>query len=368
MIEKSWYEVDNLDEYDSPSLLIFPSRIKENIRRLLQKVNLENLRPHVKTNKISEVSEMMLNAGIRKFKAATIAEAEMLAMIKAPDILLAYPPTIPKIKRLISLIEKYPDSKFSCLVDYLFNAELLSDLFSAVNRKAMVYIDLNLGMNRTGIAPEHALNLYQKMVSLPAIQVLGLHAYDGHIKDRDLSARTKNCQHVFEPVLKLKSDLEKLAGHTMILIAGGTPTAFIHAAAGDRECSPGTFIFWDKGYSEQIPEQLFDWAAILVSRVISIPTKDLICVDLGYKSVASENPLPRVYFLNAPEAIPIAHSEEHLVLKVPDAGKFKPGDILYGIPWHICPSVALYDKALVVENNRVIDTYKVIGRNREITI
>ena len=121
-----------------------------------------------------------------------------------------------------------------------------------------------------------------------------------------------------------------------------------------------------KDILEQLPEQPFEWAAILVSRVISIPSPDMICVDLGYKSVASENPLPRVYFLNAPEAIPIAHSEEHLVLKVPDAGQYKPGDILYGVPWHICPTVALYDKMFVVENNQVSGSYKVIARNREI--
>ena len=106
----------------------------------------------------------------------------------------------------------------------------------------------------------------------------------------------------------------------------------------------------------------------IVCRVISIPASDMICVDLGHKSVASENPLPRIYFLNAPEAIPTAQSEEHLVLKVPDAGRFKPGDILYGVPWHICPTVALYEKALIVENNTVVGSWEVIARKREITI
>ena len=56
----------------------------------------------------------------------------------------------------------------------------------------------------------------------------------------------------FEPVLNLKKELERIAAHPMTLIAGGSPTCLIHAAAGDRECSPGTFIFWDKGYSEQL--------------------------------------------------------------------------------------------------------------------
>jgi D-threonine aldolase len=366
MTEKLWYEVENIDEIDSPALLIYPDRIKENIRRITEKINVQNLRPHVKTNKIAEVCNMMLESGIRKFKAATIAECEMLAIIKAPDILLAYPVYGPKIKRLIHLIKEYPDSKFSCLVDQLENAQTLSNLFNDANLNAFVYIDLNVGMNRTGVTPKIALSLYSRITALTSLTVLGLHAYDGHLKIQDLKIRTEDCHQAFAPVLKLKLEMEKLAGHPMTLIAGGSPTCFIHAAAGDREFSPGTFIFWDKGNKEQLPEQPFEWAALLVCRVISIPSADKICVDLGHKSVAAENPQPRVYFLNAEEAIPTSQSEEHLILEVTDSGKYKTGDVLYGVPWHICPSVALYEKAHVVENGRISGFWKVIARNREI--
>ncbi len=366
MKEKNWYEVDNINEYDSPALLIYPARVKENIRLLTDKINVQFLRPHVKTNKIAEVCSMMMDAGVKKFKAATIAEAEMLAMIKAPDILLAYPVNGPKIKRLINLIVKYPESRFSCLVDQFEPAEEISSLFTNAKLQATVYIDLNVGMNRTGIAPEKAPDLYSRIVSLPSINIVGLHAYDGHLKVKDLKTRTENCVEAFVPVMKLKQEIEKIAGRPMTLIAGGSPTCFIHAAAGDRECSPGTFVFWDKGNKEQIPEQPFEWGALLVCRVISIPASDKICVDLGHKSVAAENPLPRVYFLNAEKAIPIAQSEEHLVLEVSDSGEYKTGDVLYGVPWHICPSVALYEKAHVVENNHITGSWKVIARNRTI--
>jgi D-threonine aldolase len=368
MNQQPWYEAVNVNEYDSPALLLYPSRIEENIVKLIERVDVRLLRPHVKTNKTAEVSALMMEAGIKKFKAATIAESEMLAMIKAPDVLLAYPPTIPKIKRLIRLMQKYPDTQFSCLVDNAKTAIAISDLFTSANMAAGIFIDLNLGMNRTGVRPENAISLFEKLHSLPALNIFGLHAYDGHIKDRDINIRTKDCLHAFEPVSKLKQALEEIVGHSTTLIAGGSPTCFIHAEAGGRECSPGTFVFWDKGYTENLPEQPFEWAAILVSRVISIPAPDMICVDLGYKSVACENPLPRVYFINAPEAIPTAQSEEHLVLKVPDSSKFSPGDILYGVPWHICPTVALYDKALIVENNTIVNSWEVIARKREITI
>src|SRR3990170_6612303 len=104
-----WYHVNNIDELDSPALLLCPERIKENIRLIAAMVkDVSNLRPHVKTNKISEVCQMMLQHGITRFKCATIAEAEMLAMIHAPDVLLAYQPVGPKVSRFINLTRAYP--------------------------------------------------------------------------------------------------------------------------------------------------------------------------------------------------------------------------------------------------------------------
>jgi len=112
-----WYEIENIDAIDSPALLIYKERVYENIRLLKSMKDVAHLRPHVKTNKIAEVCRMMLNEGITKFKCATIAEAEMLAMINAADVLLAYQPVGPKVNRLAQLVKTYPSTRFSCLID-----------------------------------------------------------------------------------------------------------------------------------------------------------------------------------------------------------------------------------------------------------
>ena len=78
--------------------------------------------------------------------------------------------------------------------------------------------------------------------------------------------------------------------------------------------------------------------------------------------------MPRVHFLNAPDAEPVGQSEEHLVVKVQDATKHKVGDVWYGVPVHICPTVALYDNAIIVNNNKVVDQWEVVARKRKITI
>jgi len=41
---------------------------------------------------------------------------------------------------------------------------------------------------------------------------------------------------------------------------------------------------------------------------------------------------------------------------------------LYGIPWHICPAVALYSEAVVVKHGQTECRWKVLGRERRITV
>ncbi len=366
----SWFTIKNIDTIDSPALVIYKERVRQNIWLLKGMVNDNTalLRPHVKTNKITEVCSMMMEAGITKFKCATIAEAEMLAMIKAPDVLLSYQPVGPKANRLAALAEKYPSTIFSCVIDNIHAAEHLSNVFSEKKLLLTVFIDLNTGMNRTGIIPAHAAQLFEAVELLPAIKVIGLHAYDGHIRDTDVDQRKHNVDNAFSKVAILAATIEAVIKKPLIIVAGGSPTFPVYAEQKNVECSPGTFVFWDWGYKHTMPDEPFEYAALVITRVISIVDEHTITTDLGHKSVAAENPFPRVHFLNAPDATPVSQSEEHLVAKVPDARLFKTGDVLYGVPVHICPTVALYEKAIVIENNIAVGEWKVVARDRRINI
>ena len=364
----NWYKIENIDQLDTPALVVYPDRVKENIRILKDFVpDVNRLRPHVKTNKCAEVCKMMMDQGIYKFKCATIAEAEMLALIGAPDVLLAYQPVGPKVSRLIELIQKFPSTLFGCLVDNLNSASYLSDQAEKKGLKISVYIDLNVGMNRTGILSENTTELFASCITLKGIEIKGLHAYDGHLRDTDLEIRRAKCNEGFIKAETVKNQINKQFGKSLIMIAGGTPSFPIHAQREDVECSPGTFIFWDKGYEQLLPEQPFLFAALVVTRVISKPTDDTITVDLGHKAIASENPLSnRVYFLNATGLEPVGQSEEHLVLKTNTT--FKVGDVFYGVPHHICPTVALHETMAVVENHRVTGSWNVVSRKRKISV
>ena len=369
--QAAWFMIDNIDTVDTPALIIYLDRVKANIARIKDMIDdISRLRPHVKTHKIREVSQLLLEAGITKFKCATIAEAEMLAGIQASDVLLAYQPVGPKVERLIQLIKNYPATRFSCLVDNIKAADWIAQKAMEEGVTIPVYIDLNVGMNRTGIAPDQkAFQLYVYCYQLPGIVAVGLHAYDGHIKDTDLALRKQNTDAAFTPVERLKEALIKSGFEEPVLVVGGSPTFPIHVQRERVECSPGTFVFWDASYQQMLPEQPFLPAALVVSRVISHPEDNIWCTDLGHKSIAPENPLAnRVTFLNAPALQFLGQSEEHLVVQSDQPDALKLGDVLYGVPFHICPTIALYDRALVVSDRVVTEEWKIVARDRKIYI
>ncbi len=389
-----WYTIDNIDQLDSPVLVIYPDRVKANIRLAVEMVggDTSRLRPHVKTHKSPDATRLLLEAGIRKFKCATIAEAEMLALCGAEDVLLAYQPVGPKLGRFVSLIRKYPATKFSCLIDDPAAARAMNTVYSAAGLIVPVYIDLNLGMNRTGILPgAAALRLYKEALQMQGILPIGLHAYDGHIRDVDFEDRRQKCDAAFVSVAALAAAITGSATAAIpsvpaastgapdspasgrppapIIIAGGTPTFSVHCSREGVECSPGTFIYWDKGYSDGCPEQAFSPAALVITRVVSLPEPTKLCLDLGHKSIAAENELSRrVVFLNAPGLQPLGQSEEHLVVDAGPAHSYQTGDVLYGLPIHICPSVALYERAYTIEKGRITGEWKNTGRDRKISL
>jgi len=369
-VQDDWYVINDIDSLPTPALVIYPDRVKNNIDKLLEMAgSVSKLRPHIKTCKSPEAISRMLEAGIYKFKCATIAEAELLGSLGVLDVLLAYQPVGPNIHRFITLIKEFPTTTFSCLVDSAAIAQQLDEQASRNNISINCYIDVNVGMNRTGTPVNKVLGLAADCNSLPHIKLIGLHCYDGHIHEASLDERKKRCDAYFPEIDQLIDQLNDHYADSFSIVAGGSPTFPIHVKKSNVTCSPGTFIFWDKGYGDLLAEQKFLPAALVITRVIAIIDDYKLCFDLGHKAIAAENELSkRVFFINAPQAKAIAHSEEHLVVAFPSKHTHAIGDIFYGIPYHICPTVALYDEAYAVIDKHQQNNWHITARKRKITI
>ncbi|MFD2554950.1 D-TA family PLP-dependent enzyme [Sphingobacterium tabacisoli] len=367
---QQWYEVADPDSIDSPALLVYPERIKGNIQLIKGMVDghCERLRPHVKTHKMIEVCRMMMEEGIEQFKCSTIAEAEMLALVNAKDVLMAYQPVGPKLSRWGKLVRTYPNTEFSCVLD---NPVALDEMGAYAGKEKLrfsVYFDIDLGMGRTGASLTVLEELCDHIDQHPLLTLKGVHGYDGHISNPDVSIRKREADESYRILKEAVTYLQRRYPSPMDMVIGGSPSFSSHSLREDVVCSPGTFVFWDWGYRQRVPDQKFDYAAVLLTRVIAVISPIQICVDLGYKAVASDPPLPRVSFLNGDHIEVLFQSEEHMVLIVDDSQKYPLGMVLYAVPTHICPTVNLYQQVSVISEGEVKKEWTVIARNRKLSI
>lgn len=212
------------------------------------------------------------------------------------------------------------------------------------------------------------MDLYKTIDASPNLIAKGLHVYDGHIHEPDLNLRKKACDEAFKPVINLKRDIENSGIEIETIVAGGTPTFPIHSMRKDVEISPGTPILWDAGYGEAFKDLKFLHAAVLLTRIVSKPEENLICFDLGHKSVASEMNLPRVQFLGHANFKQVSQSEEHLVVQSDDHEKYDMGAVFYALPIHICPTVVKYKNVFTISNGEIIGSWMIAARDYKITI
>jgi D-serine deaminase-like pyridoxal phosphate-dependent protein len=283
--------------------------------------------------------------------------------------MLAYGLLGPKVARFVELVRKYPRTRFSALADNESAVRAVSQAAAAGNVIIEIALDIDNGMGRSGIAPgPEAERLYRLVADLPGIRPGGLHVYDGHIRDRELEQRVATCDAAFEPAAQLRQRLQSAGLAVPRVVAGGTPTFPVHARRPDVECSPGTCLFWDANYGGKFADLEFLHAAVLLTRVVSKPRNSRLCLDLGYKAVSADQPEPRVALFGVDDAKTIVHNEEHLTIETAHAEEFAVGDPLYGIPFHVCPTVALHQYAHVVRDERAVERWQVVARNRELTV
>ncbi len=373
------HNITDLENVPSPSLLLVPELIDRNISQMLALVDgrPELLRPHVKTHKLGEILKRQIEHGIDKVKCATLAEMEMSAKAGVAEALLAYQPVGPNIKRILQLRRSYPGTQFAAVADNLTIASAISaEVARASESPFILFIDLDSGMHRTGISPgTESLDLIKMINEDPHLRFGGIHAYDGHIHQQNLEERKGAFEESLAAIHAFAASVQDAGIEIPLIVAGGSPTFEMHTKVAREspipwECSPGTTLLWDAGYSENHPDLPFTPAAGLLTRVISKPQAGHLCLDLGHKSVAGENPITHRVRLDAiPDAIFVGQSEEHLVIATEKADEWNVGDTLIGIPWHICPSLALHREAHLIENDRPSgEVWTIHARDRQITV
>lgn len=356
------YALREPDRILTPALLIYPDLVDANIRTTLRICGSDpnRWRPHIKTAKLAFTIRRYLDHGILHLKCATTLELLTACECGAEDVLLAFPVVGANARRALQIAEAFPRTRLSVLVENTDQAAAWRDT------SVGVFIDVNPGMNRTGIGQERT----DEIVSLArqlATQFRGLHYYDGHAANFPAIEREKRVHQGYDRLLGIVRALHPFVRE---IITSGTPAApFAMSYPGFRDAaflhriSPGTVVYNDMTSAEQFPGYGYRPAAIVLSTVISHPTAHSITCDAGHKSVSADAGVPTCAVLERPDLKPQKPSEEHL----PIEGTNLPGigEKLYLVPRHVCPTVNNFDRALIIEDGNVSSVQPVSARGHE---
>ena len=365
------YTFADSDLMASPSLIFYKDLIELNTTRIIGMAGSpDRLWPHVKTHKSADLVALQKRMGINRFKCATIAEAEMLATCQVADVLLAYPLVGPNIVRFVQLQRAFPEVRFWAIGDDLGQLIQLGQESAANQITTRVLLDVNPGMNRTGVPMEMAQSCYDDAARVQGIEMAGIHCYDGHRHEADYAVRYRKCQETAQFVLQLKRSLEAQKIPCETLVMGGSPSFPCYIEHPEIFLSPGTIFIHDYGYVIHYPDLPFVPAAVILSRVISCTGPGQFTLDLGSKGIAADPVGLRGQIVGLEHAEPLFQSEEHWAWQMVEGHESacpSVGDCFFVIPTHICPTSALYAEAVVVEKGQLSGTWPITARNRRLT-
>jgi D-serine deaminase-like pyridoxal phosphate-dependent protein len=366
------YEVRDAGALSTPSLLIYTEMVEANISAALAMMNGDatRWRPHLKTAKLGYTMRRLVAHGIKMAKCATTLELAAAIESGMEDVVVAFPLMGPNASRVKEIAAAHPERRISTLVE---SADQIDEWRgSAVG----VFVDLNPGMDRTGMAEDHfeEVREFIDQVQKAGLRFCGLHHYDGQIKNTDPSAAAMACEG-YARLVELIAYLKRSGIEVQEVITSGTP-AMPHAlnfapfSVGEfvHRVSPGTIVYNDRNSLQELPGYGFQAAALVLSTVVSRPRENRVTCDAGHKAVSADAGVPTCDVMGRPGLVGLRPSEEHLPLEVRRGETPSRGELLYLLPAHVCPTVNNFDQAVLVRGGKVEEVVPVTARGHDMFV
>jgi D-serine deaminase-like pyridoxal phosphate-dependent protein len=371
VISQTPYRIENVEELLTPALAIYPEIVDNNIAATVRLLGGDpnRWRPHLKTAKLGFIMRRLAERGVVQAKCSTTVELATACESGIRDVLLAYPVVGANADRVRDIAADHPQVRISVLV------ENTGQLAVWKGSRVGIFIDVNPGMDRTGIEQDRTAAIVDLARSIQAagLTLRGLHYYDGHVHAESMAEREQIAHQGYERLMKIVGEVEKAGFTVEEVITSGTP-AFPCAASFKpfesgrfvHRASPGTVVYSDATSLTQLPEEWgYQPAAVVVTTVVSHPKANYLTCDAGHKAVSADAGVPTCAVAGHPDLTPLKPSEEHLPIEVKAGTRPEIGEALYLVPRHVCPTVNNFDDALIVSGNRVIGVERVTARGHE---
>lgn len=361
-----------VSELETPALLVDVDAMERNAEEYVAFADEQgiDLRSHVKTHKNADIAryqDRISDGG--GICCQTLGEAEVMAKNGIDDIYLSYQLVGErKLNRGVWLAERL--KSFATTVDNVANTDPLEAAAAERDTTVDVVVEIDLGLNRTGVAPgDPAVELANYVAEAEHLSFQGLLAYDAHVKSEaeTQSEFEEYCWEAMELTAETVDSIGDSGLDVQEVKVGGTATSrYSGRHPVVTEINPGMYPFNDVGELQLRPFDVDkeDCAATVITTVISKPSDDRVVVDAGSKSLSldkPEMPVPKhrddIVYANA--------SEEHGWIDTSDCkDDIEVGDRLEFIVPHVCTTINLHDHMIGVRDGEVVDVWDVQARGK----
>jgi D-serine deaminase-like pyridoxal phosphate-dependent protein len=357
-----------ISELDTPAVIIDLDLVQRNINRTQQffdEIGL-NLRPHIKTHKIPDLTRWQLAAGAKGICSQKLSEAEvMIDQAGATDIFVPF--NLIGMKKAIHLADllKRPGVTITVGADSLEAAKTAQQAGEMAGRPVQLLIECDTGFKRAGLpSPQAVAELANEIVhSCDMVDLAGLFAFPTHLT---------NTPAFFEEATNL---LAAKGVKLRVYSGGGTPIQWqVKGLPFINEHRTGTYIYNDRNTLGAGAAQLEECAMKVICTVVSRPTPTRAILDGGSKTFSGDlwitSPTPDAkisygFVVDYPEANFYGQSEEHGNLDLTNC-KERPqvGDRVMVIPNHCCTTTNMHDVIYGVRKGIVVEAFRVTARGK----
>ena len=339
--------------------------MEANIARIVAECRAHGVawRPHSKAHKTPEIAQMQIAAGAIGVTCAKLGEAEVMAAAGIRDILIANQIVGPiKIGRLVAAARsRRPDRR----VDSIENLIELDAAFTS-GKPLRVAIEVNIGMNRAGVAPGAPVVAFaHEIASRPGLRFVGVVGWESQATTiADPAEKERAVRDAIGAAHGERRAPAPQAGHSVEIVSCGGTGTFPYCAQqpGVTEVQVGGAIFSDMHYRTHYHVD-FSCALTVLATVTSRPTPTRIVVDAGKKAMSGDAAMPAPSRLPADRAMKLSAEHATIELEQPSATP-KIGDRIEFIVGYSDTTVHLHEEIVGVRGGRVESVWRVAGRGK----
>lgn len=367
-----------IQELNTPSAVVDIAKVDENISSMATRAEEGgiDLRPHIKTHKCIEIGKMQRRAGAIGVTVSTLEEAAVFADAGFEDITYAVPLAPNKFEAVRWISEL---THLNVLVDHPAVVDKLGTFCGEAKSSLDVLVKVDCGYPRCGVDPETpaAIHLVKKIVENPNLQFKGILTHAGHSYDATSVSEIKRVAEQEQKVMvKFASTLKTERFTPEVVSIGSTPTVRLADSFHKEitEIRPGNYVFFDYTQVALGVCEVNECALTVLSSVIS-KNNDRIISDAGATALSKDTGPTHIdssagygkIFQNYKQGLLETDfvikslSQEHgkILLQKDMTDSFEIGDVVRILPNHSCLTANLFDNYHVVEENSVLEEWKI---------